>query len=158
VVSFTPLPLYTRGKSPSTHWTGDWLDPSAGLDDEEKWKFLTLPGLEIRSLGRPARRQSLYLLTPTFNSVTNLVKHEFPDSWYIPIGQPINCTQTVFRLDSFGCACYPMGNTDWMHAALWGTPIGIKRPTVNLQNRKFIGTSDILESETATFQEPAAWE
>jgi hypothetical protein len=28
------------------------------LDDLEKRKFLTLPGLELRPLGRPARRQS----------------------------------------------------------------------------------------------------
>jgi hypothetical protein len=35
------------------------LDPRAGLDDVEKKKFLTLPGLELRSLGRPARSHSL---------------------------------------------------------------------------------------------------
>jgi hypothetical protein len=29
------------------------VDPRAGLDDVEKRKFLTLPGLELRSLGRP---------------------------------------------------------------------------------------------------------
>jgi hypothetical protein len=29
----------------------------------EKWKFLTLPGLELRPLGRPARSQSLYRLS-----------------------------------------------------------------------------------------------
>jgi hypothetical protein len=28
----------------------------------EKWKFLPQPGLELRTLGRPARRQSLYRL------------------------------------------------------------------------------------------------
>jgi hypothetical protein len=38
------------------------VDPRAGLDDMEKKKFLTLPGLELRLLGRPARSQSLYLL------------------------------------------------------------------------------------------------
>jgi hypothetical protein len=38
------------------------VDPRAGLDDVEKRKFLTLPGLELRSLGRPARKQSLYPL------------------------------------------------------------------------------------------------
>jgi hypothetical protein len=36
--------------------------PGAGLDDVEKRKFLTLPGLELRTLGRPARSQSLYRL------------------------------------------------------------------------------------------------
>jgi hypothetical protein len=36
--------------------------PRAGLDDLEKRKFLPPPGLELRSLGRPARRKSLYRL------------------------------------------------------------------------------------------------
>jgi hypothetical protein len=38
------------------------VDPTAGLGDMEKRKFLTLPGLELRPLGRPARSQSLYRL------------------------------------------------------------------------------------------------
>jgi hypothetical protein len=38
------------------------VDPRAGLDDVEKRKFLTLPGLELRPLRRPARSQSLYRL------------------------------------------------------------------------------------------------
>jgi hypothetical protein len=38
------------------------VDPRAGLDDMEKRKFLTLPGLELRPFGRPARSQSLYWL------------------------------------------------------------------------------------------------
>jgi hypothetical protein len=33
-----------------------------GRDDVEKRKFLTLPGLELRPLGRPVRIQSLYRL------------------------------------------------------------------------------------------------
>jgi hypothetical protein len=49
-------------RSPGTHWIGDWVDPTAGLDDVDKKKFLTLQGLELRILGRPARSQSLYLL------------------------------------------------------------------------------------------------
>jgi hypothetical protein len=36
--------------------------PIAGLDDVEKGKFLTLPGLELRPFNRSARRQSLYRL------------------------------------------------------------------------------------------------
>jgi hypothetical protein len=39
-----------------------WIDPRAGLDDVEKRKFLTLPGLELQPLGRPARSLSLYRL------------------------------------------------------------------------------------------------
>jgi hypothetical protein len=44
---------------PGTHWIGSWVDPRASLDDVEKRKFLTVPGLELRHLGRPARSQSL---------------------------------------------------------------------------------------------------
>jgi hypothetical protein len=40
---------------PGTHWIGGWVDPRTGLDDVEKRKFLTLPGLELRPLGHPAR-------------------------------------------------------------------------------------------------------
>jgi hypothetical protein len=47
---FTP-----EERAPGTHWIGGWMDPRAGLDDVEKRKFLTLPGLEFRSLSRPAR-------------------------------------------------------------------------------------------------------
>jgi hypothetical protein len=42
-------------RAPGTHWIGGWVDLRAGLDDVEKRKFLTLPGLELRPLGRPAR-------------------------------------------------------------------------------------------------------
>jgi hypothetical protein len=41
--------------APSTHWIGGWLNPRAGLDDVEKKILLTLPGLKLRPLGRPAR-------------------------------------------------------------------------------------------------------
>jgi hypothetical protein len=36
------------------------VDPSVGKDDVGRRKFLTLPGLEIRPLGRAARSQSTY--------------------------------------------------------------------------------------------------
>jgi hypothetical protein len=60
VVSFRPLPLYLEERAPGTHWIGGWVGPRAGLDDVEKRKFLTLPGLELRPLCRPARSQSPY--------------------------------------------------------------------------------------------------
>jgi hypothetical protein len=54
---------FTPGeRAPGTHWIGGWVDPRAGLEDVEERKFLTLPGLELRPLGRPARSQSLYRL------------------------------------------------------------------------------------------------
>jgi hypothetical protein len=60
MVSFTPRPLYPRGKSPGTHWIG-WVDLRVGMDDVKR-KLLTLLGLELRPLDRPARSQSLYRL------------------------------------------------------------------------------------------------
>jgi hypothetical protein len=57
---------FTLGKrAPGTHWIGGWVDPRTGLDELEKRKFLTLPGLELRPLSRPARSQSLYRLSYT---------------------------------------------------------------------------------------------
>jgi hypothetical protein len=49
-------------RAPGTHWIGGWVGPRAGLDDVENRKFLTLPGLELRPLGRPAGSHSLYRL------------------------------------------------------------------------------------------------
>jgi hypothetical protein len=49
-----------RKRTPGTNLTGGWVSPRAGLDDVEKKKFLTLPGLELRHLGHPVRSQSLY--------------------------------------------------------------------------------------------------
>jgi hypothetical protein len=54
---------FTPGEiSLGTHWIGLWVGPEAGLDDVKR-NFLTLPGLELRPLGRPARSQSLYRLS-----------------------------------------------------------------------------------------------
>jgi hypothetical protein len=57
-----PAALLPWERAPATHWRGGWVNPRAGLDDVEKRKFLTLPGLELRPLGRIARSQSLYRL------------------------------------------------------------------------------------------------
>jgi hypothetical protein len=43
--------------TPGTHWIGGCVGPRAGLDDMEERTFLTLPGLELRPFGRPARSQ-----------------------------------------------------------------------------------------------------
>jgi hypothetical protein len=51
---FTPLE-----RAPGTHSVGGWVNPRARLEDVEKRKFLTLPGLELRPLYLPARSQSL---------------------------------------------------------------------------------------------------
>jgi hypothetical protein len=39
------------------------VGPTGSVDDVEKRKYLTLPGLELRPLGRPASSQSLYRLS-----------------------------------------------------------------------------------------------
>jgi hypothetical protein len=51
--------LFTSG----TNWIGGWVNPRAGLDDVEKRKFLPLPGLALRPLGRPARSQLVYRMS-----------------------------------------------------------------------------------------------
>jgi hypothetical protein len=54
---------FTSGeRAPGTHWIGGWVSLITGLDAVEKTKFLTLPGLELPPLHRPARSQSLYRL------------------------------------------------------------------------------------------------
>jgi hypothetical protein len=50
-------------RTSGAHWIGGWVGPRTGPDDAEKRKFLTLPGLELRPLCRPARSQSLYRLS-----------------------------------------------------------------------------------------------
>jgi hypothetical protein len=54
---FTP-----GGRSPRYPLEGGWVDPRAGVNDVEWGKFLTLPGLEIRTLAHLANSQSLYRL------------------------------------------------------------------------------------------------
>jgi hypothetical protein len=39
VVSFTPRPLYSLGKSPYTHWTGGWVGLRAGLDTTVRERY-----------------------------------------------------------------------------------------------------------------------
>jgi hypothetical protein len=56
-----PGPLYPP-PPPGAHWIGGWVDLRAGLDDLEKGIFLTLPGLELRPLGRPASRYTDYTI------------------------------------------------------------------------------------------------
>jgi hypothetical protein len=50
---------FTSGeRTNDNHWKGGWLGPRTGLDVENR-KFLTLPGLELKHLGRTAVSQSL---------------------------------------------------------------------------------------------------
>jgi hypothetical protein len=69
VVSFTHRPLY-----PGTHWIEGWVDHRAGLDNAEKRMLLTLPGTELRPLGRPTRSQSSYQLQYPGSYVTYRIR------------------------------------------------------------------------------------
>jgi hypothetical protein len=60
VVSFTPLPLYTRGKRPGIQWRGGWVGPRVGLDAVEKRKILHC---QKSNPGRAARSPSLHQLS-----------------------------------------------------------------------------------------------
>jgi hypothetical protein len=51
-----------RERDPDINLLGGSVDPEIGLDDVEKRKFFTLPGLEHRPLGHLTRIQSLYRL------------------------------------------------------------------------------------------------
>jgi hypothetical protein len=59
VQSASRLGRFTPG---DRDWIGGWVDPRAGMDNVKKKKFSTLPGPELRPLGRPARSQLLYRL------------------------------------------------------------------------------------------------
>jgi hypothetical protein len=55
------------------------VGPRAGMDAAENRKFLTLPGLELRPLGRPARSQSLYRLRyPDSSVITHTDENDLP--------------------------------------------------------------------------------
>jgi hypothetical protein len=59
-----PAAFYPQERIPGTHCTGGWVDPRAGPDTEARGKILSpLPGMELRSPGRPSRSQTLYRLS-----------------------------------------------------------------------------------------------
>jgi hypothetical protein len=68
-------------RAPGSHWIGGCVDPRVSMEDKEKRKFLTLLGIELRFLGRPASSQSLYQLRyPGSNrnsSKINLIRINF---------------------------------------------------------------------------------
>jgi hypothetical protein len=52
---------FTYGeRAPGTHWTEGWVGPRHGVDDVEKRKFLTLPGVTpvaLRKFGNHTNQQ-----------------------------------------------------------------------------------------------------
>jgi hypothetical protein len=65
VVSVMPQLCFSPGeRTSSTHCTGGWVGPRAGLDTEARGKILSpLLGIEPQLHGRPARSQTLYWLS-----------------------------------------------------------------------------------------------
>jgi hypothetical protein len=49
-----------------THWVGGWRIPRAVLDDMEKRKFLTVPGLNLLPLGFQAPTVAIPTAPPRF--------------------------------------------------------------------------------------------
>jgi hypothetical protein len=70
------------GTTWGTQWIGVWVDPGVGLDNLENRKFLTLPGLELRTLSRPARIQSLYQLRYLGSLIFRHVKYSPIITWW----------------------------------------------------------------------------
>jgi hypothetical protein len=58
VISFTPSHLTLWEKAPISHYIGGWVDTKAVLNDMDKWKFLNLPGLELRESSPVASRHT----------------------------------------------------------------------------------------------------
>jgi hypothetical protein len=54
-------------RGPVTHYVAGWVGPRTGLDAVKRRKILPVPGLEIRSVGHPARSQSLSRLCSNYN-------------------------------------------------------------------------------------------
>jgi hypothetical protein len=72
---------FTPGERVSgTHFIGGWVDPKPSLD-MEKWKCLTLPGLELLNLHHPAN-QPVAIPTPPPRLVTFMTAAEnYTTSW-----------------------------------------------------------------------------
>jgi hypothetical protein len=79
------------------------VDPRAGLDNMEERKFLTLPGLDLRPLGLPARSQLLYrlLLTGLYSSCMQIANNAHNDfkPYFVLYGIIVDCAvlQAVSR-------------------------------------------------------------
>jgi hypothetical protein len=81
------------------------VGPSAGLDDVEKRKFLTLPGQELRPLRRPAHSQSLYRLRyPGCLRLHGVVLNQLSTGTTLPLPRttshiPLDQASDLFLLD-----------------------------------------------------------
>jgi hypothetical protein len=86
------------------------VGPRAGLEDMEKRKFLTLLGLELRPLGRPARNQSLYRMRyPGSIEVHNPSDVLFFSLCQIPIFAAVTFTCCIIYSVTLECALWILG-------------------------------------------------
>jgi hypothetical protein len=81
-----------RERASSIHWIGGWVGLRAGLYNVER-KFLTLPGLELRPLDRPACSQSLYRLRFSGERRRSwpILKYYHEEKHDHVSGQPVSC-------------------------------------------------------------------
>jgi hypothetical protein len=54
---------------PIPHSIGGWVGPGAGLEDVEKIKILPLPGLELRTHGRPTQSALTFMCLIKYDSM-----------------------------------------------------------------------------------------
>jgi hypothetical protein len=69
-----PWPCFTSG----THWIGGWVGLRTSLGTQARGKlFLPLPGIKLRSPGRPVCSKILYCLSYPTSSVILLNQLQF---------------------------------------------------------------------------------
>jgi hypothetical protein len=67
VVRFTTRPLYPQGKSPGTHWIGNWVGSRAGIEALAKRKIPT--SCRDTNLDHPARSPVVVAVVIAFRFV-----------------------------------------------------------------------------------------
>jgi hypothetical protein len=73
----SPVALPPGERAPGTDWIGGWVDPRASLDDLEKRKFLTLPGLELQPVASRYTDYATPAPTLTLSSILMSSTHLF---------------------------------------------------------------------------------
>jgi hypothetical protein len=113
MVIFTPRLLYCRReRAPATCWIG-WAGPRAGVDDMERWKFLTLLGPKLRPFGRLARSHSLYRLryrgTVKYSYLLNVDSYLIVISFRGGSREPLFCSHVEWAREHWGWVCGTRG-------------------------------------------------
>jgi hypothetical protein len=82
------------------------VGPRVGVDDMEKRKFLSTPGLELQPLGRPADSQSLYRLRYSGSHLSSWTEEK------TKTGYPISRSEfepNTFRIQVYSITITPVG-------------------------------------------------